>query len=117
LAVRYRNFDELCEAARSGRPAHGHPARHGRGDPAHAELLSALKERAGRLIVNGFPTGVEVGHAIVHGGPFPATSDGQSTSVGTRAIARWTRPVCYQNFPESALPPELLRDNPLAIAR
>ncbi|HEX8171705.1 MAG TPA: aldehyde dehydrogenase (NADP(+)) [Thermoanaerobaculia bacterium] len=74
---------------------------------AHRELLRILETKAGRLVCNGYPTGVEVSPAVVHGGPFPATSDGRSTSVGTRAIERFTRPVCWQNFPESALPPEL----------
>jgi alpha-ketoglutaric semialdehyde dehydrogenase len=67
-------------------------------------LLPALERKAGRLIVNGWPTGVEVCHAMVHGGPFPATSDGRSTSVGTLAIERFLRPVCYQGFPETLLP-------------
>jgi NADP-dependent aldehyde dehydrogenase len=83
----------------------------------YRELLFALEERAGRLIFNGFPTGVEVCHAMVHGGPFPATSDGRSTSVGTRAILRFTRPVSFQNFPSMALPPELQDGNPLGIWR
>ncbi|HEX8463171.1 MAG TPA: aldehyde dehydrogenase (NADP(+)) [Abditibacterium sp.] len=83
----------------------------------HAELVSILEEKAGRLLFNGFPTGVEVGHAMIHGGPFPATSDGQSTSVGTRAILRFVRPVCYQNFPEAALPAELQSANPLKLHR
>jgi NADP-dependent aldehyde dehydrogenase len=77
--------------------------------PMAQALLPTLERKAGRLIVNGWPTGVEVCHAIVHGGPFPATSDGRSTSVGTLAIERFLRPVCYQGFPESLLP-EPLRD-------
>ncbi len=71
----------------------------------------------GRLVFNGFPTGVEVCHAMVHGGPYPSTSDGRSTSVGTRAIFRFTRPVCYQGFPDDALPQELKDANPLRIWR
>jgi NADP-dependent aldehyde dehydrogenase len=78
-------------------------------EPLVARLLPALERKAGRLIANGWPTGVEVSHAMVHGGPFPATSDGRSTSVGTLAIDRFLRPVCYQDFPES-LRPEPLRD-------
>lgn len=81
------------------------------------ELLALLESKAGRLVVNGFPTGVEVSHAMVHGGPWPATSDGRSTSVGTRAIERFTRPVCYQDVPDDLLPPELRESNPLAIHR
>jgi 2,5-dioxopentanoate dehydrogenase len=73
-------------------------------------LLPVLERKAGRLIANGWPTGVEVAHAMVHGGPFPATSDGRSTSVGTLAIERFLRPVCYQDFPDSLLPDALRRD-------
>ena len=73
-------------------------------------LMPVLERKAGRLIANGWPTGVEVSHAMVHGGPFPATSDGRSTSVGTLAIDRFLRPVCYQDFPDALLPPELRRD-------
>ncbi len=84
---------------------------------SHRELLDVLETKAGRLIVNGFPTGVEVSPAMVHGGPFPATSDGRSTSVGTRAIERFARPVCYQSFPDALLPDELKEANPLGIRR
>ena len=70
-------------------------------------LISVLERRAGRVLANGWPTGVEVAHAMVHGGPFPATSDGRSTSVGTLAIDRFLRPVCYQDLPADLLPPEL----------
>ena len=80
-------------------------------------LICLLETKAGRLVFNGFPTGVEVSHAMVHGGPYPATSDGRSTSVGTRAIFRFTRPVCFQDFPNSALPVELQDENPLGIWR
>jgi NADP-dependent aldehyde dehydrogenase len=84
---------------------------------ANQELLNVLETRAGRLLFNGFPTGVEVCHAMVHGGPYPATSDGRSTSVGTRAIFRFTRQVCFQSFPDAALPQELREENPLGIWR
>ena len=78
-------------------------------------LMPILERKAGRVLVNGWPTGVEVTHAMVHGGPFPATSDGRTTSVGTLAIRRFLRPVCYQDLP-AALLPEALRDgNPLQI--
>jgi NADP-dependent aldehyde dehydrogenase len=73
-------------------------------------LLAALERRAGRILVNGWPTGVEVTHAMVHGGPFPATSDSRTTSVGTLAIERFLRPVCYQDMPAALLPPELRDD-------
>jgi 2,5-dioxopentanoate dehydrogenase len=81
------------------------------------DLLAILKHKVGRLVFNGFPTGVEVSHAMVHGGPYPATSDGRSTSVGSQAIFRFCRSVCYQGFPESALPDELRDSNPLGIWR
>ncbi len=82
------------------------------------DLVAVLSTRAGRVVFNGYPTGVEVSSAIVHGGPFPSTSDGgRSTSVGTRALARWGRLVCYQNFPPALLPPELQDGNPLGIPR
>ena len=83
----------------------------------YADLIDVLSRKVGRLILNAFPTGVEVCHAMVHGGPFPATSDGRSTSVGTQAIFRFTRLVCYQSFPDSALPDELKSNNPLGIMR
>jgi 2,5-dioxopentanoate dehydrogenase len=72
-------------------------------------LVPVLERKVGRLIANGWPTGVEVSHAMVHGGPFPATSDGRSTSVGTLAIDRFLRPVCYQDFPDALLPGSLKR--------
>jgi alpha-ketoglutaric semialdehyde dehydrogenase len=81
------------------------------------ELLHVLELKAGRIVFDGFPTGVEVCASVVHGGPYPATSDGRSTSVGTRAIFRFVRPVCYQDAPQSALPAELKDDNPLQIWR
>lgn len=83
----------------------------------NSALVAALESRAGRLICNGFPTGVEVCSSMVHGGPFPATSDGRSSSVGSMAIHRFTRPVAWQSFPESALPAELQDANPLGIKR
>ncbi len=84
---------------------------------ANKELIDLLEQKVGRLVINGFPTGVEVCHAMVHGGPFPATSDGRSTSVGTAAINRFTRPVCYQNMPAALLPEELKNENLLHILR
>ena len=74
---------------------------------AAAKVLPVLERRAGRILANGWPTGVEVCHAMVHGGPFPATSDPRSTSVGTMAIDRFLRPVCFQNIPEALLPASL----------
>jgi alpha-ketoglutaric semialdehyde dehydrogenase len=80
-------------------------------------LVSVLESKAGRIIFNGYPTGVEVGPAMHHGGPYPATTDPKFTSVGTAAILRFLRPVCYQNFPNAALPPELQDENPRKIWR
>ncbi len=82
-----------------------------------APLLELLATRAGRLIVNGWPTGVEVCTAMQHGGPWPATSDARFTSVGTAALERFIRPVCYQDVPQSLLPTALKDDNPLGIRR
>ena len=84
---------------------------------ANSSLVHALQQRAGRLIFNGFPTGVEVCNSIVHGGPFPSTSDGRSTSVGTMAIFRFCRAIAWQSFPDAALPAELQEANPLGIKR
>jgi NADP-dependent aldehyde dehydrogenase len=82
-----------------------------------AKLLPTLERKAGRILFNGFPTGVEVSHAMVHGGPFPATSDSRTTSVGATAIERFLRPVCYQDVPADLLPEALRDDNPLHLAR
>jgi alpha-ketoglutaric semialdehyde dehydrogenase len=83
----------------------------------HAWLMSILEDKAGRLIVNGYPTGVEVCGSMQHGGPYPATTDSRTTSVGTAAILRFARPVAYQNFPQSSLPLELRDANPRGIWR
>ena len=82
-----------------------------------ADLITILENKVGRLVFNSFPTGVEVTHAMVHGGPYPSTSDGRSTSVGSQAIFRFTRLVCYQGFPDTALPDALKEGNPLGIWR
>jgi len=92
---------------------------HGTADDlaSNRDLIAILETKVGRLVFNGFPTGVEVCHAMTHGGPYPATADGRSTSVGTRAIERFARPVCYQNFPDAALPDELKDANPFGLWR
>jgi NADP-dependent aldehyde dehydrogenase len=79
--------------------------------------MELLSQKVGRIVINGFPTGVEVCHAMVHGGPFPASTDSRFTSVGTSAIRRFVRPVCYQNYPESLLPDALRNSNPLELKR
>lgn len=80
-------------------------------------VIDIITQKAGRIIYGGYPTGVEVCHAMQHGGPFPATTDGRTTSVGTAAIYRFVRPVAYQDFPDHLLPAALQNDNPLKIAR
>lgn len=86
-------------------------------DAMAASVAGRLSRLAGRVLFGGVPTGVEVGHAIVHGGPFPATSDGGATSVGTRALERWTRLVAYQDAPDAMLPPPLRDANPWGVPR
>jgi len=83
----------------------------------HAAVLRLLEGKAGRVVFDQFPTGVEVCPAMVHGGPVPATSDGRTTSVGTRAIERFTRLAAFQNAPASVLPPELQDANPYGVSR
>jgi len=84
---------------------------------AARSLLPTLETKAGRILFNGWPTGVEVGHAMVHGGPFPATSDSRSTSVGSLAIERFQRPVAYQDVPGALLPEAVRDDNPWGLRR
>jgi len=118
LIVQCHSRDQMLAAARQlegqlTATVHGTPE-----DLAvNRDLLAVLETKAGRLLCNGFPTGVEVCHAMTHGGPYPATADGRSTSVGTRAIERFARPLCYQNFPDAALPDELKESNPLHLWR
>jgi len=118
LLVRHSSREQISEIARS---LEGHLTAtiHGTEQDLRdfADLIAILETKVGRLIFNGFPTGVEVTHAMVHGGPYPSTSDGRSTSVGTQAIFRFTRLVCYQGFPDNALPDELKEANPLGIWR
>jgi NADP-dependent aldehyde dehydrogenase len=86
-------------------------------ESAAAPLVPLLAQRAGRVLANGWPTGVEVSPAMVHGGPFPATSDSRTTSVGTLAMMRFLRPVCFQNLPAALLPPALADGNAWGVAR
>ncbi len=118
LLVHYGEENDLLVAAQ-GLQGHLTATIHGTPeDLNHAQqLIRILETKVGRIVFNGFPTGVEVNHAMVHGGPFPATSDGRSTSVGSQAILRFVRPVCYQDLPYAALPPELQPANPLKIMR
>lgn len=118
LLISARSFSQLetalkCLDGQLTATVHATPA-----DLAEAsDLLHILERKAGRLIINGFPTGVEVCPSMHHGGPYPATSDARYTSVGTAAIQRWSRPVCYQSFPADLLPAELKSENPRGIMR
>ncbi len=111
-------LEELQAAARSlegqlTATVHGTPEDLTQAQP----LLRLLERKAGRLIVNGFPTGVEVCPAMHHGGPYPSTTDVRFTSVGTAALYRFVRPICYQDFPGALLPDALKDENPLRIWR
>ncbi len=118
LLVHHSNREQVLDIARS---LEGHLTATIHGTPEDllefADLVTILESKVGRLVFNGFPTGVEVSHAMVHGGPYPATSDSRSTSVGSQSILRFARPVCYQGFPDEALPDELKNANPLGIWR
>jgi NADP-dependent aldehyde dehydrogenase len=118
LVVRCGAREELEEVARR---LHGHLTATIHGTPEdlaeHHRLVAILETKVGRLLFNGFPTGVEVCHATQHGGPYPATTDARSTSVGTAAIGRFARPISYQGWPDEALPPELRSRNARGIWR
>jgi 2,5-dioxopentanoate dehydrogenase len=118
LLVRHSRREEVLEIA-CGLEGHLTATIHGTEQDLieSKDLIAVLEGKVGRLIFNGFPTGVEVCHAMIHGGPFPATSDGRWTSFGSQAIYRFCRPICYQGFPNSALPEELCDDNRLRIWR
>jgi NADP-dependent aldehyde dehydrogenase len=118
LVIRYSSTEELTEAASRIEGQLTASLQLTEEDyPTAARLIPVLEQKVGRIIVNGWPTGVEVGHAMVHGGPFPATSDTRSTSVGTLAINRFLRPVAYQNLPQELLPAPLLDANPWQLNR
>lgn len=118
LVVRYKSIEDLIEATKKldGQlTASLHITEEDYA--AAAPLIPALERKVGRIIINGWPTGVEVGHAMVHGGPYPATSDSKTTSVGTLAINRFLRPVSYQNFPEQLRPEPVQDSNPWNVNR
>ncbi len=118
LLVRARGSAELVALAR-GLEGNLTATIHGTEEDLsrEAELVRILEEKVGRLIFNGFPTGVEVCPSMHHGGPYPATTDARSTSVGTAAVFRFARPVAWQGFPQPLLPPELQDGNPRGIWR
>jgi len=116
LVIRCRDADQVAAVLESlegqlTATLHLEPA----DEEAARRYVPILQRKAGRILANGWPTGVEVSNAMVHGGPFPATSDGRSTSVGTLAIDRYLRPVCYQDIPESLLPETLRGDGPASV--
>ena len=118
IVIRCRDLSEIAEVVRSLEGQLTATLQIDRDDEeAAARLMSVIAGRVGRILANGWPTGVEVSPAMVHGGPYPATSDGRTTSVGTLAIERFLRPVCFQNLPEGLLPPALRNANPWAVAR
>ncbi|XDB00316.1 aldehyde dehydrogenase (NADP(+)) [Sulfitobacter sp. LCG007] len=108
LVVRVSGIEEMQTLARGFEGQLTATIHMDEGDADHARaLLPILERKAGRLLVNGFPTGVEVADAMVHGGPYPASTNFGATSVGTLSIRRFLRPVCYQNVPEGILPDDL----------
>lgn len=118
LLIRASSAEELTAAAQSLDGQLTATLHLGTGDDAlAAALIPVIERKAGRLVLDGFPTGVEVCPSMNHGGPYPATTDERFTSVGTASIQRWARPVCYQNFPEHALPPELQDANLRGLMR
>jgi NADP-dependent aldehyde dehydrogenase len=118
LLISGKSLEELEEVARS---LEGQLTATIQGTPDDlsqaATLVKVLERKAGRLVFNGYPTGVEVCPSMHHGGPYPATTDARFTSVGTAALERFVRPVCYQNFPQDALHAELRDGNPRGIWR
>jgi NADP-dependent aldehyde dehydrogenase len=118
LLVRYDDPNQLLEAAR-GLTGHLTATLFATDDDVrkYPELIAILENKVGRIVFNSVPTGVEVTHAMIHGGPYPASTDSRTTSVGSQSIFRFARPVCYQDCPDVALPPELKNANPLGVWR
>lgn len=118
LLIRAESFQELVELV-DGLEGNLTATVHGTEEEVvqHPELIRKLREKVGRMIYNGFPTGVEVCPSMHHGGPYPSTTDSRSTSVGTAAIYRFARPLAWQDFPQAALPMELQDENPRGIWR
>ena len=117
LVVRYRSIEQALEIAAMEGNLTGTIHTASGDEEDGARLAVALEAHAGRILFGGYPTGVEVCQAMVHGGPFPATADGRTTSVGGRAIERFARPVCFQDFPAALLPEELRPGNPAGVWR
>jgi len=118
IIIRCKNMDEMIEVAKHTEGQLTSTLMATENDiRGNEELVEAVKNICGRLILNAVPTGVEVCLSMHHGGPFPATTDSRFTSVGADGIKRFARPVCFQNWPDSLLPDELKEGNPLAIWR
>jgi NADP-dependent aldehyde dehydrogenase len=117
LVVRYRSIEQALEIAAMEGNLTGTIHTASGDEEDGARLAVALEAHAGRILFGGYPTGVEVCQAMVHGGPFPAPADGRTTSVGGRAIERFARPVCFQDFPAALLPEELRPGNPAGVWR
>ncbi|WP_323960100.1 aldehyde dehydrogenase family protein [Arthrobacter sp. JZ12] len=118
LVVRYSSTEELVAAAKRLEGQLTATLHLTEADyETAAGVLPVLERKVGRILANGWPTGVEVGHAMVHGGPFPATSDTRITSVGTLAIERFLRPVAYQNIPDALRPAPVKDGNPWKLNR
>jgi NADP-dependent aldehyde dehydrogenase len=118
VVIRARDFEELLSVAEHVEGQLTVTLQIDAADYADAQrLLPVLERKAGRILANGFPTGVEVCHAMVHGGPFPSTSNSMFTSVGATSIDRFLRPVCYQDLPDALLPAAVKEANPLAVWR
>jgi NADP-dependent aldehyde dehydrogenase len=118
ILIRYANIEATLDLVRTMEgnltaTIHSAPG----DEEAAAQLVAALETRVGRIVFNGYPTGVEVCQAMVHGGPYPATPDGRTTSVGGRAIERFVRAVCWQDAPPALLPEELRDANPAGLLR
>jgi len=117
LVVRYASRDELRDALFAAEPALTFSLFCVEGDRDGRWLVELGSQRSGRVIVNGYPTGVGVSWSMQHGGPWPSTTSGATTSVGAAAIERWLRPVTFQAVPDDLLPPALQDANPLSIPR
>ena len=118
IVVRAKNIDEVLQLAEKLEGQLTVTLQIDSADHADAKrLIPVLERKAGRILANGFPTGVEVCHAMVHGGPFPSTSNAMFTSVGASAIDRFLRPVCYQDLPDALLPQAVQQANPLGLSR
>jgi NADP-dependent aldehyde dehydrogenase len=119
VVVRTRSAEQLLDVARSleGQLTAAVHADSPADDGFAARLMPVLERKAGRIVFNGWPTGVEVVHSMVHGGPFPATSDSRTTSVGTMAMDRFLRPVAYQDVPDALLPSAVREANPDGLLR